>query len=109
MVVVRSGNGLHSAWWPAPLHFLHNNFVVGQHHNAKTGKLPVLQPGDEIGKGSIEGSNTIGEAEPVGEKAAYYLVGVVLVSLHAALKYQRSPRQKLAGKITVLKPGHHRL
>jgi hypothetical protein len=58
-----------------------------------------LQSGDQIGKGGIQGGDTFREAEPLGEKALYYLVGVVLVSLHADLKYYLSPRQKLVGKI----------
>jgi hypothetical protein len=91
----------------APFHLLHYDFVVGQHHNAKAVGLPILQSGNQIGKGGIQGGNTFREAEPLGEKAVYYLVGVVLVSLHAHLKYHRSPRQKLVGKVPMQKWADH--
>lgn len=63
--------------------FLHHDFVVGQHHGSKMDKLLARQPGDEIGKRGIQGSNTIRETELVIEEASYRFAGRGPVGLHS--------------------------
>ena len=69
----------------APFHLLHNDFIVRQHHHAKTGDLFAGQCWYDPGQRSIQGSNTFGKADLRVEETSDYLFRFALVYFDSAL------------------------
>ena len=66
----------------APFHFLHDSFVVGQHHNAKSPKLLSSQRRNEGGKQGVQCPNAFMETEFVTKKPFHYGLGFAFVLIH---------------------------
>jgi hypothetical protein len=69
------------------LHFLHHDFVIGQHHGANAGDLVASHSGHEISECRIQGRNAFREAEFVTEKPVYHGFSLTFVCFHVPYSF----------------------
>ncbi len=89
------GEGLIACPWSriaAPFHFLHHDFVIRQHHNAKTAYLVTRQSRYQASERRIQGGDAFRKAEPTLFEALNHFSGFALVNFHV----RRTPAKSLA-------------
>src|ERR1700679_4284237 len=69
---------------PAPLHFLHDRFIVGQLDSAEFGEVFCGHSRDEIRERRIQRGDALRETSLVAKEAPYHFAPFLLVRLHGA-------------------------